>query len=262
VAEFLVLPLKTAAAATATGKTKPMTRLRIALVGAAGRMGQAIIGVAESENAEIVAKSDLGDQVTSANADVLIDFSSAAAAEAICDAAMKSSTALVIGTTGHLAKEKQAIDAAARKIPVVFASNFSIGVNALFSLTEQAAKILGENVDLEIVETHHRMKKDAPSGTAKTLAEILQRARNTKKLRHGREGMIGERERSEIGIHSVRGGDVVGDHTVIFAGQGERLELTHRASSRETFARGALRAARWVMGKPPGLYDMRDVLGL
>jgi 4-hydroxy-tetrahydrodipicolinate reductase len=262
VAEFLVLPLKTAAATTATGKTKPMTRLRIALVGAAGRMGQAIIGVAESENAEIVAKSDLGDQVTSANADVLIDFSSAAAAEAICDAAMKSSTALVIGTTGHLAKEKQAIEAAARKIPVVFASNFSIGVNALFSLTEQAAKILGENVDLEIVETHHRMKKDAPSGTAKTLAEILQRARNTKKLRHGREGMIGERERSEIGIHSVRGGDVVGDHTVIFAGQGERLELTHRASSRETFARGALRAARWVMGKPPGLYDMRDVLGL
>jgi 4-hydroxy-tetrahydrodipicolinate reductase len=262
VAEFLVLPLKTAAATTATGKTKPMTRLRIALVGAAGRMGQAIIGVAESENAEIVAKSDLGDQITSANADVLIDFSSAAAAEAICDAAMKSSTALVIGTTGHLAKEKQAIEAAARKIPVVFASNFSIGVNALFSLTEQAAKILGENVDLEIVETHHRMKKDAPSGTAKTLAEILQRARNAKKLRHGREGMIGERERSEIGIHSVRGGDVVGDHTVIFAGQGERLELTHRASSRETFARGALRAARWVMGKPPGLYDMRDVLGL
>jgi 4-hydroxy-tetrahydrodipicolinate reductase len=262
VAEFLVLPLKTAAATTATGKTKPMTRLRIALVGAAGRMGQAIIGVAESENAEIVAKSDLGDQVTSANADVLIDFSSAAAAEAICDAAMKSSTALVIGTTGHLAKEKQAIDAAARKIPVVFASNFSIGVNALFSLTEQAAKILGENFDLEIVETHHRMKKDAPSGTAKTLAEILQRARNAKKLRHGREGMIGERERSEIGIHSVRGGDVVGDHTVIFAGQGERLELTHRASSRETFARGALRAARWVIGKPPGLYDMRDVLGI
>jgi 4-hydroxy-tetrahydrodipicolinate reductase len=239
-----------------------MTRPRIALVGAAGRMGQAIIDVAESENAEIVAKSDLGDQITSANADVLIDFSSAAAAEAICDAAMKSSTALVIGTTGHSAKDKQAIEAAARKIPVVFASNFSIGVNALFSLTEQAAKTLGENFDLEIVETHHRMKKDAPSGTAKTLAEILQRVRQTKNLRYGREGMIGEREKSEIGIHSVRGGDVVGDHTVIFAGQGERVELTHRASSRETFARGALRAARWVIGKPPGLYDMRDVLGI
>jgi 4-hydroxy-tetrahydrodipicolinate reductase len=239
-----------------------MTRPRIALVGAAGRMGQAIINVAESENAEIVAKSDVGDQITSANADVLIDFSSAAAAEAICDAAMKSSSALVIGTTGHSAKEKHAIETAARKIPVVFASNFSIGVNALFSLTEQAAKILGENFDLEIVETHHRMKKDAPSGTAKTLAGILQLARKTEKVRHGREGVIGERERSEIGIHSVRGGDAVGDHTVIFAGQGERLELTHRASSRETFARGALRAARWVIGKPPGLYDMRDVLGL
>ena len=239
-----------------------MTRPRIALVGAAGRMGQAIIGLAESENVVIVSKSDLGDQITSANADVLIDFSSAAATEAICKAAMKSSTALVIGTTGHSAKEKQAIETAARKIPVVFASNFSIGVNALFSLTEQAAKILGENFDLEIVETHHRMKKDAPSGTAKTLAEILQRVRQTTNLRHGREGISGERERSEIGIHSVRGGDVVGDHTVIFAGQGERVELTHRASSRETFARGALRAARWVIGKPPGLYDMRDVLGI
>jgi len=233
-----------------------MTRLRIGLVGAAGRMGQAIAEVAASENAEIIAKSDLGDQITSANADVLIDFSSAAAAEAICDAAMKSSIALVIGTTGHSAKEKQAIETAARKIPVVFASNFSIGVNALFALTERTAKVLGDDFDLEIVETHHRMKKDAPSGTAKTLAEILQRARNTKKMRHG------ERERSEIGIHSVRGGDVVGDHTVIFAGQGERVELTHRASSRETFARGALRAARWVIGKPAGLYDMRDVLGI
>jgi len=239
-----------------------MTILRIALIGAAGRMGQAINSIAESEGIEIVARIDLDDEVALSDADVLIDFSSAAAAEAICDAAMKSSTALVIGTTGHSAKEKQAIEMAAQKIPVVFASNFSIGVNALFSLTEHAAKIMSENFDLEIVETHHRLKKDAPSGTAKTLAEILQRARNTEKLRHGREGMIGEREKSEIGIHSVRGGDVVGDHTVIFAGQGERVELTHRASSRETFARGALRAARWVIGKPPGLYDMRDVLGI
>jgi len=237
-------------------------QIRVALVGAAGRMGQAIASVAASENAEIVAKLDSGDRITSANADVLIDFSSAAAAEAVCDAAMKSSTALVIGTTGHSAKEKEAIEAAAQKIAVVFASNFSIGVNALFSLTEQAAKMLGENFDLEILETHHRLKKDAPSGTAKTLAEILQRTRNTEKLCHGREGILGERAKSEIGIHSVRGGDVVGDHTVIFAGQGERVELTHRASSRETFARGALRAARWVVGKSPGLYDMRNVLGL
>jgi 4-hydroxy-tetrahydrodipicolinate reductase len=238
------------------------TKLRVALVGAAGRMGRAIASVAASENAEVVAELDLGDRITSANADVLIDFSNAAAAEAVCDAAMKSSTALVIGTTGHSTKEKQAIETAAQKIPVVFASNFSVGVNALFALTEQAAKILGDDFDLEIVEIHHRLKKDAPSGTAKTLAEILQRVRNTEKLRHGREGMLGEREKSEIGIHSVRGGDVVGDHTVIFAGQGERLELTHRASSRETFARGALRAARWTIGKPAGLYDLRNVLGL
>jgi 4-hydroxy-tetrahydrodipicolinate reductase len=237
-------------------------KTRVALIGAAGRMGQAIIAVAESEGVEVVSRIDLGDAIGLADANVLIDFSHPDASRSTCNAAIKSELPLVIGTTGHSAKEKQAIEAAAQKIPVVFASNFSIGVNALFSLTEQAAKILGENFDLEILETHHRLKKDAPSGTAKTLAEILQRTRNTEKLCHGREGISGERTKSEIGIHSVRGGDVVGDHTVIFAGQGERVELTHRASSRETFARGALRAARWVVGKSPGLYDMRNVLGL
>ena len=239
-----------------------MTKLRIALVGAAGRMGQAIADVAASENAEIVAKSDLGDEIALAGADVLIDFSHPDAGRSICNAAIKSKVPLVMGTTGHSTKQRDEIAAAAKQIAVVFASNFSVGVNALFALTERAAKILGDDFDLEIVEVHHRMKKDAPSGTAKTLAEILQRARQTKNLRHGREGISGEREKSEIGIHSVRGGDVVGDHTVIFAGQGERVELTHRASSRETFARGALRAARWVVGKPAGLYDMRNVLGL
>jgi 4-hydroxy-tetrahydrodipicolinate reductase len=239
-----------------------MTKLRIALVGAAGRMGQAIADVAASENAEIVAKSDLGDEIALAGADVLIDFSHPDASRSICDAAIKSKVPLVMGTTGHSTKQREEIAAAAKQIAVVFASNFSVGVNALFALTERAAKILGDDFDLEIVEVHHRMKKDAPSGTAKTLAEILQRARQTKNLRHGREGISGEREKSEIGVHSVRGGDVVGDHTVIFAGQGERVELTHRASSRETFARGALRAARWAVGKSPGLYDMRNVLGL
>ena len=237
-------------------------KIRVALIGAAGRMGQAVLGVAESEGVEVVARTDLGDKIALADADVLIDFSHPDASRSICDAAIKSKIPLVIGTTGHSTKQRDEIAAVAKQIAVVFASNFSVGVNALFALTEQAAKVLGGDFDLEIVETHHRMKKDAPSGTAKTLAEILQRACNTKKLRHGREGMIGERERSEIGIHSVRGGDVVGDHSVIFAGQGERVELTHRASSRETFARGALRAARWVIGKPAGLYDMRDVLGL
>jgi 4-hydroxy-tetrahydrodipicolinate reductase len=239
-----------------------MHKIRVALIGAAGRMGQAIINAAEREGIAVITKIDLGDKIAFAGADVAIDFSHADAATSICEVAIKSKTPLVIGTTGHSAKQRDDIVAASKQIPVVLASNFSVGVNALFALTENAAKILGDDFDLEIVETHHRMKKDAPSGTAKTLAEILQRARQTRILRHGREGIVGERGKSEIGIHSVRGGDVVGDHTVIFAGQGERLELTHRASSRETFARGAIRAAGWVIGKSPGLYDMRDVLGL
>ena len=239
-----------------------MHKIRVALIGAAGRMGQAIINAAEREGIAVITKIDLGDKIAFAGADVAIDFSHADAAASICAVAIKSTTPLVIGTTGHSAKQRDDIVAASKQIPVVLASNFSVGVNALFALTENAAKILGDDFDLEIVEAHHRMKKDAPSGTAKTLAEILQRARQTRILRHGREGIVGERGKSEIGIHSVRGGDVVGDHTVIFAGQGERLELTHRASSRETFARGAIRAAGWVIGKSPGLYDMRDVLGL
>ena len=218
-----------------------MHKIRVALIGAAGRMGQAIINAAEREGIAVVTKIDLSDKIAFADADVAIDFSHADAATSICEVAIKSKTPLVIGTTGHSAKQRDDIVAASK---------------------ENAAKILGEDFDLEIVEAHHRMKKDAPSGTAKTLVEILQRARQTKILRHGREGIVGERGKSEIGIHSVRGGDVVGDHTVIFAGQGERLELTHRASSRETFARGAIRAAGWVIGKSPGLYDMRDVLGL
>ena len=237
-------------------------KIRVALIGAAGRMGQAIIGLAKSEDVEVVARIDLGDLLAFAEADVAIDFSHADATALVCEVAIKSKTPLVIGTTGHSAKERDYVVAASKQIPIVLASNFSVGVNALFALTENAVKILGSDFDLEIVETHHRMKKDAPSGTAKTLAEILQRARQTRILRHGREGIVGERGKSEIGIHSVRGGDVVGDHTVIFAGQGERLELTHRASSRETFAHGALRAARYVIGKSPGLYDMRAVLGL
>ena len=236
--------------------------LRVAVVGAAGRMGQTIIAVANTESVEIVSKLDQGDEIASAGADVVIDFSQADAADAVCEAGLKTSTPLVIGTTGHTAEQREAIESAAKKVPIVFASNFSVGVNALFWLTEQAARVLGDGFDLEIVEMHHRLKKDAPSGTAKTLAEIVQRERKITQVRHGREGMLGERDPSEIGIHAIRGGDVVGEHTVIFAGSAERLELTHRAASRETFARGALRAAHWVKGKSPGLYDMRDVLGL
>lgn len=234
--------------------------LRIALVGAAGRMGQAIGAIAGEENAEVIAKLEIGGAIVVHNADVLIDFSSASATEAICATATESKMPMVIGTTGHSAEQRSFVELAAREIPIVLAANFSVGVNALFSLAERAAKILGDSFDVEIIEMHHRMKKDAPSGTAKAMAEVLQRGRKLNKIRHGREGMVGERDPAEIGIHSVRGGDVVGDHTVIFAGDGERLELTHRASGRETFARGALRAARWVMGRPAGLYSMRDVM--
>ena len=148
---------------------------------------------------------------------------------------------------------------------MVLSSNYSTGVNTLFWLTRKAAEILGPSYDLEIVEMHHRLKKDAPSGTAKSLAEILAVVRKqqlAKVVRHGRDGIVGERTAEEIGIHSVRGGDVVGDHTVVFAIPGERVELTHKASSRETFAHGALRAALWVVQQKPGLYDMQDVLGL
>jgi 4-hydroxy-tetrahydrodipicolinate reductase len=148
---------------------------------------------------------------------------------------------------------------------LVFAPNYSVGVNTLFWLTQKAAEILGPSFDLEVVEMHHRMKKDAPSGTAKRLAEILTEVRNLRyqnDARHGRFGIVGERTQDEVGVHAIRGGDVVGDHTVIYAAMGERVELTHKASSRDTFARGALRAALWAHGRPPGLYDMQDVLGL
>ena len=236
-------------------------KLRIALIGAAGRMGQAISKVAPSENVEVMVRINAGDPVAFEDANVVIDFSNASAGDPICAAAKKSRTPLVMGTTGHSADQRKSIETAARVVPVVFASNFSVGINLLFALTEKAAEVLGSEVDLEIVEAHHRMKKDAPSGTAKTLAEIMQ-CKKSAKVRHGREGLVGERDRSEIGIHSIRGGDIVGDHTVIFAGEGERLELMHRAASREIFARGALRAAKWVVGKAPGLYSMRDVLGV
>ena len=148
---------------------------------------------------------------------------------------------------------------------MVWASNYSTGVNTLFWLTRKAAEILGPGFDLEVVEMHHRLKKDAPSGTATTLLEILGEVREVQlaeALRHGRQGITGERTASEIGIHAIRGGDVVGDHTVIFAANGERVELTHKASNRDTFANGALRAAAWVPGRAAGVYDMQDVLGL
>ena len=227
-----------------------MRKIRVLLIGAAGRMGKTIVDLASREsNIEIVAQCDLGDAIEPAmkNCDVAIDFSHADAIEEICRAALQDRQSLVIGTTGHSPGQRQAIEKAAQSVPIVFAPNFSIGVNALFALTHNAAEILSDEFDVEIIETHHRMKKDAPSGTAKTLAEILKKARKID---------------NEIPTRSIREGDVVGEHTVVFTGPGERVELTHRASSREIFARGALRAAQWIIGKPAGLYTMQDVLGL
>jgi len=243
------------------------TPVRVLLLGAKGRMGQAIAAAAPTAGAEIAAGLDLGDDIAGhiGNCDVVIDFSHPNASSALARVCREAKKPAVIGTTGHSKEERAAIEELALSVPVVLSPNFSVGVNALFWLTRKAAEMLGKDFDLEIAEMHHRLKKDAPSGTAKKLAEILCEARGLdygKNVRHGREGLVGERAANEIGVHSIRGGDVVGDHTVTFAGAGERLELTHKASSRETFALGALRAAKWVVGKPPGRYSMEDVLGL
>lgn len=200
-----------------------------------------------------------------AKCDVAIDFSHHAFTSTLLAEAVANNKPLVIGTTGHTELERQEIVDAAASIPIVFASNYSVGVNALFWLTRKAAQILGGSCDIEVMEMHHRHKIDAPSGTARTLAEILSSAidRNYEdSVVFGREGLVGPRPAKEIGMHSLRGGDVVGDHTVIFASDGERLELTHKASSRMTFASGAVRAALWLQGREPGLYTMEDVLGL
>ena len=241
---------------------------RIIITGSKGRMGRALIACApQHRELEVVGQVDQGDDLHTVigRGDVVVDFSSHTATAAIADLCANHGKAMVVGTTGHDETEKSRVTHHALRIPMVVSSNFSTGVNTLFWLTRKAAEILGPGYDLEIIEMHHRMKKDAPSGTARSLAEILAAVRQQqvrKVARHGREGIVGERTVEEIGIHSVRGGDVVGDHTVVFATAGERLELTHKASSRETFAHGALRAALWVVQQKPGLYDMQDVLGL
>ena len=231
-------------------------------------MGQSLIACASVDpRLEVVAAIDSGDDFASAvpGCDAVIDFSHFSGIEPVLARCMQNGKTLVIGTTGHTDLQIAAIHHAARSIPIVFAPNYSVGVNTLFWLTRRATEILGPGFDLEVVEMHHRLKKDAPSGTAKRLVEILAEARDlsyNEHARHGRHGIVGERTENEIGVHAVRGGDVVGDHTVIYAALGERLELTHKASSRETFATGALRASLWAHGKPPALYDMQDVLGL
>ncbi len=244
--------------------------LRLALIGASGRMGVAVIACAERDldAFTIVSRPRRAEEFAAAIApvDAVIDFSLPGSIEPLLAACENARKPLVIGTTGYDAAQRAAIEAAAVTLPLLLASNFSVGVNTLFWLARKAAEALGPDFDLEIIETHHRLKKDAPSGTAQRLAEVLAGARGLsvgQDARHGRDGIVGPRDAREIGIHSVRGGDVVGDHTVLFASLGERVELTHRASSRETFAAGALRAAAWLVHRPAGrVHDMEDVLGL
>jgi 4-hydroxy-tetrahydrodipicolinate reductase len=240
--------------------------LAILLHGARGRMGQAVAAAAAELGLRIGAAVDVGDDAAAglAACDVIVDFSAPAATAALLALAVARRKPLVIGTTGHPAEEKARLLALAAKVPCVWAGNFSVGVNLLFALTQRAARVLGPDYDAEVIEMHHRFKKDAPSGTAARLLEIIlqERRLTAAALRHGRKGLTGERTPGEVGIHAVRGGDVVGDHTVIFAGLGERLELVHKASDRAIFARGALRAAQWVVAQRPGVYDMQDVLGL
>ena len=252
--------------------------MKVAIAGAAGRMGQALIealhagkelqlaaafDVPGKESAALKISADANAAI--AAADVLIDFTRPDGTLANLRACKAQGKAMVIGTTGFASAQKREIEDAARAIPIVMAANFAVGVNALFKLAETAARILGEGYDIEIIEAHHRHKVDAPSGTAlqlgRAVASVLGRDLG-KDAAHGRHGEPGARPAREIGFHAVRGGDIVGEHTVLFAGVGERLELTVRSQSRATYATGALRAARWLRGKPAGLYDMFDVLGL
>jgi len=251
---------------------------RVAVLGPSGRMGRAVIdaaaGRADVEIAAAIDRADspiLGSTIASlvvtadrgalAACDVYVDFTAPVATRAF---ALEAGIPAVIGTTGLTAEDQAALDQLAARVPIVVAANFSLGVNLVLGLVEQAAKILGPDWDAEIVETHHRAKRDAPSGTALMIARAVAAGHgvdyDTVK-RHARDGDIGPRPRGEIGVSTVRGGDVIGEHTATFFGPAERIEIGHRASSRSIFAAGALRAAAWAVGKPPGRYDMLDVLG-
>jgi 4-hydroxy-tetrahydrodipicolinate reductase len=252
----------------------------IAVCGAAGRMGMRIIALAAQDKELSVAgalegKSNpaigagtpkITDDVNAAfaPADVIIDFTAPEATLQHLEAAVAAKKAIVIGTTGFTQEGIERIKAASRSIPVVFAPNMSMGVNILFKIAQEVARAV-PGYDVEIVELHHNMKKDAPSGTAAKLAELIATSldRNIAEVGvYGRHGIPGPRKKEEIGVMAVRAGDIVGDHTVYFAGPGERIELTHRAHSRDTFASGSLTAAKWLAHQKPGLYDMQDVLGL
>jgi 4-hydroxy-tetrahydrodipicolinate reductase len=264
--------------------------VRVAIAGAAGRMGRALVeGVLRAHDLTLAAAlespghpllgTDAGEPLGArcgvtigadpaaavAAADCLIDFTRPEATLAHLAACAAAARPAVIGTTGFTPAHEDAIAAAARRIPIVLAPNFAVGVNVVFKLAEVAARILGDGYDVEIVEAHHRHKVDAPSGTALRLGQAVAAALGRDLAAcavHGREGITGERPAGAIGFHAIRGGDIVGEHTVIFAGEGERVEVTVRSGSRATYAAGALRAARWVQGKGAGRYDMFDVLGL
>ncbi len=267
-----------------------MKGMRIGIVGAGGRMGRMLIeAVLRDDGASLAAAVDLqgspllgrpagelvglpgGVPVTDdlsgalAECDCLIDFTRPEGTLRHLELCAAAGVAMVIGTTGFDAAGKAAISAAAAKIPVVFAPNMAVGVNAVFKLLDVAARILAQGYDVEIVEAHHRMKVDAPSGTALRMGEVVAAAlgRNLQECAvYGREGVTGERDASTIGFATVRGGDVVGDHTVMFCGIGERVEISHKAGGRMPYALGSLRAARFLVGRTSGLYDMQDVLGL
>jgi 4-hydroxy-tetrahydrodipicolinate reductase len=246
--------------------------MNVAIAGANGRMGRALIEAAAADRDltvavlldvsgvgnEIAGVKVTADSAAAADADVLVDFTRPDGTLAH----LKHARACVIGTTGFDEKGKHQIAAASKRIPVVLSPNFAIGVNVLFKLAETAAQTLGEGYDVEIIEAHHRHKVDAPSGTALKLGELIASVLRKKDFAFGRQGDTGERPQRQIGFHAIRGGDIVGEHTVVYAGTGERLELTVRSQSRMTYALGALRAAKWLKGKPAGLYDMFDVLGL
>ena len=265
--------------------------LPISILGASGRMGrnliEAVVNDAQTQLHSATVRSsssmvnvDAGElagtgklgialltqaEVELEQCAVIIDFTLPEALAANLEWAVTHNTPIVIGTTGLNAQQLATLHAAAKHIPIVFAANYSVGVNLLIKLSQQAAKIMGDTADIEIIETHHRHKIDAPSGTALALGEGIAKTLHRdlgKDAVYGREGHTGERPQQQIGYATVRGGDVVGDHTVLFAELGERVELTHKASSRMTFAKGAVRAAKWLINKPAGLYSMMDVLSL
>ncbi|UVT15571.1 MAG: 4-hydroxy-tetrahydrodipicolinate reductase [Nitrospira sp.] len=265
--------------------------IKVIVAGAAGRMGCRLVSLIKDSTALMLAGAlegkghpalgqDAGETAGAGRADVpitddlsalmgrgevVIDFSAPEATLEHMRTIVRHRRAMVIGTTGFSTTQLEELKSLAQQIPCVFSPNMSVGINLIYKVIAEMARTLGEDYDIEVIEAHHRLKKDAPSGTALKIAEVLAHSVNRDLNQVGvyaRKGLVGERARGEIGVQTIRAGDIVGDHTVLFGGMGERIEVTHRASSRDTFARGALRAARWVVRQPPGIYDMMDVLSL